>query len=365
MALPDQVFRQTLATFLEPIAELLADPSVSEIMINGPNEVYIERKGRLSLVSHRFPDEDRLMAAVKNIAQFVGRPIDRFHPALDGRLPDGSRIHVLLPPASRKGVVVSIRKFFNDALDLEALLKHGSLTPASASFLHGCVNMGKNILISGGTGSGKTSLLNVLSGMIAPGERMIVIEDATELQLRQPHVLSFETQHADSQGRGALTMRDLFRSAMRLRPDRVVLGEIRGGEAVDVIQAMTSGHAGSMSTIHASTAFDALQRLETLALMGGLDIPQRVLRSQIASAIDVVIQVARLKDGSRRVMTISEVVDLSSEGQYVVSDLFNFVVQSHTPTQISGQLLPEPTHPSFLDDLLLIQDSLPSRLPWQ
>jgi len=345
------LYKNTLKTFLAPIQALLNDPSVSEIMINGPSQIYAERKGKLELTSHRFRDGDALMAAAKNIAQSVNRPLDELHPTLDARLPDGSRVHAVLPPLSRAGVSIAIRKFSRDTLTVKTLIESGSLSSESADFLCGAVNLGKNILVSGGTGSGKTSLLNVLTGMLQEGERILVLEDAAELQPQQPHVVSLETRVADRHGRGEVSIRDLFRSALRMRPDRIIIGEMRGAEALDVIQAMTSGHHGSMSTLHANGEYDALTRLETMALMANVGLPLKALREQVTSAIDLIVQVARLKDGSRRVVSISEVKGLTSEGAYEVMTLFRLNITGREGSRILAQLEAADTPPSFLAEL--------------
>jgi pilus assembly protein CpaF len=323
---PD-IYKRSLAFFLKPISTFLDDASVSEIMVNGTDTIYIERGGVIELTDARFPTQDHLMAAVKNVAQYTGKRIASDTSRFDSRLPDGSRVHVVLPPSSGKKIVVAIRKFSRRKLSLERLLELGSLTEEAKEFLELAVALAKNILASGGTSSGKTSLLNALSGAIPGKERIIVLEDSSELQLSQEHVLYFEAQSADRYGKGAVTIRDLFHSSLRLRPDRIVIGEIRGGEALDMIQAMTSGHSGSMSTLHANNPRDALNRLETMALMSGIEIPLFALRSQVASAVDVIVQACRMPDGSRRVTHISEVMPLSEAGKYEVQDLFVYQAQ--------------------------------------
>ncbi|MEK7690880.1 MAG: ATPase, T2SS/T4P/T4SS family, partial [Bdellovibrionota bacterium] len=262
------VFEDSIETFLGPVTQYLADDTVSEVLINGPNEVFIERKGILEKTDAKFIDEQALQAAVRNIAQFVGRRVDEENPTLDARLPDGSRIHAVLPPCSRKGTTLSIRKFSKSSPTFLDLINKGSITKDGARFLDVCIYLAKNIIISGGTGSGKTTLLNVLGSRIAGNQRLLIIEDASELKIKTEHVVFFETKHADAEGKGAVTMRDLIRSALRLRPDRIVVGEVRGTEALDLITAMNTGHGGSMGTTHANTPYDALVRLETLALMG-------------------------------------------------------------------------------------------------
>jgi pilus assembly protein CpaF len=321
----DAVFQVTLSRFLQPVSEYIQDAAVSEIMINGPHEVYVERAGKIEKTEVSFDDEELLLAAARNIAQYTNKRVTAQTSRFDSRLPDGSRVHVVMPRCSRKGVCISIRKFSRKSFTLEGLVESGSVSPEAKEYIEIIVDLELNTIVSGGTGSGKTSLLNAISAKIPSTERIIVIEDSSELQLQQPHVLSFETAAADRHGQGAVTIRDLFHSALRMRPDRIVIGECRGGEALDLIQAMTSGHGGSMSTLHANTAPDALNRLETMALMSGLDMPLSALRAQVASAIDVVIQLNRLNDGRRVVTEISEVGKLSPEGQYRVTRIFEMV----------------------------------------
>ena len=318
----EEIFEQTILHFLEPVGEFLHDPSVTEIMVNGPGEIYIERRGRLILTQNRFPSEAALMAAVRNILQYVGKRLSVEHPMMDARLPDGSRVHVAVPPCSRKGVLVTIRKFSRQAFDMDFLVSSGCLTELSRDFLKLCLVTEKNLLISGGTSSGKTSLLNVLSEYIPADRRIVVIEESSELQLKQPHVIGLESRSPDRYGRGEVTIRDLFKHSLRMRPDRVIVGECRGGEALDMIQAMTSGHAGSMTTLHADSPGDALHRLETMAMMSNVDIPLSALRAQVASAIHVLVQMMRFSDGSRRVVQISQALPLDVHGRYQVEDLF-------------------------------------------
>ncbi len=326
---PDQLkqgekfYWESLKSFLSPIWKYITDEATSEIMINGPDEIYIEQKGEIRKIDNAFT-EDQLKAAVLNIAQYVGRRVTEEEPYLDARLPDGSRVAILLPPCSRKGIGVAIRKFSKEKLTIEKLLKFGSFTDEMALFLSAAVLLKKNIIISGGTSSGKTSLLNAVSSLIPNGERVITIEDSAELQLDQEHVLPFETKPPDKKGRGQVTIRDLVKASLRMRPDRIVVGEIRGGEAIDLLQAMNTGHSGSMATVHASSPKQALTRLETLSLFSGLDIPMRALREQVASAIDIIIQASRLPDHSRKVTHISEVGPLREDGTYEVNDIFRY-----------------------------------------
>ena len=348
----DAVFVQTLGLYLAPVKEYLDDPSVSEILINGPHEIFVERSGRLHPTDARFEHEDHVFALAKNIAQYVGRTLNWENPLLDARLPGGSRVHITLPPVSRKGLCIAIRKFFRDALTVEKLKEFKTITQDAADFLESCVKTEMNIVCAGGTGSGKTSLLNVLSSMMPGQQRIIVIEDSSELQLQQPHLLNYEVRPPDRYGRGEVTIRDLFRSAMRMRPDRVIIGEVRGGEALDMIQAMVSGHRGSMSTTHSATPRETLARIETLSLMGDIELPLYALRSQLALALDLIVQIARFHDGSRRITHISEVLELDSDGRYQLRDLFLFqTTGKEADGTILGQLEPTGLLPTFSDQI--------------
>ena len=325
-----------LVLFLAPVREYLEDDSVSEILINGPQQIYIERRGKLEEIPARFVSESALRAAAANIAKSVGRMLDEMHPRLDARLPDGSRVHAVIPPLSRVGTIIAIRKFKKDTLTIDKMQEFGSLDESLRKLIRALVLLHKNVIVSGATSSGKTSVLNALSSFIPEGERVLVIEDATELQLQQKHVVPFETRKADKNGQGEVTIRDLIRSALRLRPDRIVIGEIRGGEALDLLQALNTGHAGSMSTIHANSPIDCLRRIETCALLSGIDIPLSALRSQVASAIDAVVHTARLSDGSRKVVSVAEVLPLEG-GDYRVSELRRWKTDSIDPDgHVSG-----------------------------
>lgn len=319
-----------LTLFLQPVAEHLADDDVSEILINGPERVYVERKGRLEEVPARFVSEPALKAAAANIAKSVGRILDEMHPRLDARLPDGSRVHAVIPPLSRLGTVIAIRKFKKDTLTIDRMQAFGSVDERARRLIRALVLLHKNVIVSGATSSGKTSVLNALSSFIPDNERVLVIEDASELQLQQRHVVPFETRKADKNGQGEVTIRDLIHSALRLRPDRIVIGEIRGGEALDLLQALNTGHAGSMSTIHANSSLGALSRIETCALLSGIDIPLSALRAQVASAIGAVVHTARLSDGSRKVVSIAEVLPLE-RGEYRVRELHRWKTASIAP----------------------------------
>ncbi len=350
--IPRHIFANTLKELLLPIGQYLSDDAISEVMINGEQEIYIERGGKLEITDSKFDNPDQLMAAVKNIAQYVGKTIKPEQPRMDARLPDGSRVHVVIPPCSRKGIYMAIRKFSKEKLTIEKLLDYGSISKKGAIFLDQVVKLKKNIIVSGGTGSGKTSLLNVISSMIPARERIIVIEDTTELQLVQPHVINMETQPGDPKGRGKVTIRHLFQSAMRLRPDRIVIGEIRGGEALDVIQAMTSGHGGSMSTTHATYPTDTLHRLETMALMSEVELPHYALKTQIASAIEIIIQTSRFNDGSRKITHISEVLGLDENHNYMMEDIFQFKSSGNDQSgDIKGELEPTGYIPSFVKEV--------------
>jgi pilus assembly protein CpaF len=347
------VFEDSIATFLGPITGFLADDTVSEVMINGPQEIFIERRGVIEKTDARFRDEQALVAAVRNIAQFVGRSIDEDNPVLDARLPDGSRICAVLPPCSRKGTTLSIRKFSKGNPSFVDLINRGSITKEAARFLDVCIFLAKNTIISGGTGSGKTTLLNVLGSRIPNNQRVLIIEDSSELKIQTDHVVFFETKHGDEQGNGAVTIRDLIKAALRLRPDRIVVGEVRGPEALDLISAMNTGHGGSMGTAHANTPYDALVRLETLAMMGDSNVPPAAIRRQIAAAIHIVVQIKRLGDGSRKVTHISEVIpEVDEFGRYQIRDLFRFIQRGRTAEgKIVGELIPVGNLPTFIGEI--------------
>jgi len=322
--IPREVYEETLLQFFAPIRPFLDDPTVSEIMINGPDQIFIERKGRLYKTEARFDSRESLIAVLRNAAQFVGKQIDATRPILEGRLPDGSRIEALIPPVAPEGPFVAIRRFFKETLTMQRLIGFGSLTPDAAEALEAMVVSKLNIVVAGGTGSGKTSMLNALTGYIPEGERVIVIEDSKEVQPQREHVLQLEARPADAKGRGAVTIRDLFRATLRMRPDRLVVGEIRGGEALDLVQAMTSGHGGCLTTLHATYPRDTLSRLETMCMMSDIDMPLLAMRIQVASGINAVVQVGRLRDGSRKVTHITEILGFDLEkGEYVTQDIFS------------------------------------------
>ena len=330
------IFSVTIRHFLAPLAQFLDDPSVSEIMINTPEEIYIEKNGKLVRTDARFDSHESFMAAVNNVLQFTGKRLTTEQPLLDSRLPDGSRVHVILGPLARRGTCMTIRKFAKVMFNADHLTELGSWTPQVMEYIRMCVLGEKNLLVAGGTSSGKTCLLNVLSAFIPDHQRIVVIEDSAELSLQQDHLVSLESRGADRYGRGEVTIRDLFRSGLRLRPDRIIIGECRGGEALEIIQAMTSGHAGSMSTLHADSPLDALNRLETLCMMSKIDLPLYALRAQVTSAIDVVVQMTRFTDGRREVTGVAEVLPLDADGRYAVRDMFTYKLEEDTDR---GQLV--------------------------
>src|SRR5215813_9019716 len=289
-----------------PLEPFLRDETVTEIMVNGPRRIYIERRGKLTKTNAQFVDDQHLLRIIDKIISRIGRRVDEASPMVDARLPDGSRVNAIIPPLAVSGPTVTIRKFRKDPFTMEDLLRFGTLTPKAGQFLEACVRGKLNVLISGGTGSGKTTTLNVLSAAIPDGERIITVEDAAELQLSQEHVITLETRPANIEGKGQVTIRDLVRNTLRMRPDRIIVGECRGPETVDMLQAMNTGHDGSMTTIHSNTPRDCIARMETLVMMAGMDLPAKAIREQIASAVHLVVQQTRLSDGSRKVTSITE-----------------------------------------------------------
>ncbi|MBR0680582.1 CpaF family protein [Roseomonas eburnea] len=315
---------------LGPLAPLLEDETVTDIMVNGPFRVFIEQKGRLTLSNVRFRDGTHLAGIAQRIAAQVGRRIDESSPMVDARLPDGSRVNIIFPPLSLLGPCLSIRKFAKRKIDFQQMVQNGSVAPAMARILEVAARSRLNIIVSGGTGSGKTTMLNALSRLIDPTERIVTCEDAAELQLQQPHVIPLETRPANLEGRGEVTQRDLVKNALRMRPDRIILGECRGAEAFDMLQAMNTGHDGSMSTIHANTTRDAVTRIENMVLMGQTSLPARAIRQQIVSAVDLIVQIERMRDGVRRVTQLTEVCGL--EGEVVVlNDIFQWEYEGEEP----------------------------------
>jgi len=318
-----------------PIQSLLDDPNITEIMVNGPKKVYIEKKGLLERTNIVFEDNLHILRVIDRIVSPLGRHIDADSPMVDARLPDGSRVNAIVPPCAVDGASLTIRKFQKEKLKFAQLIESNSLTQGMADFLRACVLGRLNIIISGGTGSGKTTFLNVLSGFIPEQERIVTIEDAAELQLQQDHVVRLETKLASVEGQGAVSVRELVRNSLRMRPDRIIVGECRGGEALDMLQAMNTGHDGSLTTIHANSPRDALSRLETLVLMAGMDLPLKIVRQQISSAVDVIVQMSRLRDGARKITAISEVAGMEGE-VIVLSDIFKF---NQTGVDAEGKIL--------------------------
>jgi len=333
---------------LGPLEPLLRDETVTEVMVNGPQQVYIEREGRLELTNVTFQNDEHVMKIIQRIIAPIGRRVDESSPMVDARLADGSRVNAIIPPLSLVGPVVTIRKFSATPFTVEDLIRFGTATPEMFEFLEACVRARLNIFVSGGTGSGKTTMLNILSSFIPDDERIVTIEDAAELQLRQEHVVTLEARPANIEGKGAIPIRELVRNALRMRPDRIVVGECRSAEALDMLQAMNTGHDGSMSTGHANSPRDMLARLETMVLMAGMDLPLRAIREQIASAVDLIVHQNRLKDGSRKIVNITEVQGM--EGDVIVmQDIFVFEQTGIVEGKIQGKLRPTGIRPKFVE----------------
>ncbi|MHA6524906.1 CpaF family protein [Tessaracoccus sp. G1721] len=335
---------------LGPIEGLLADPAVTEVMVNGPDKVYVEHAGRLYRSDVTFRDEAHVRQIIDRIVGRIGRRIDESSPLVDARLEDGSRVNAIIPPLAFSGSTLTIRKFSHDALSIPDLVRLDTLSPEIAELLHACVKARLNIIISGGTGTGKTTLLNVVSSFIPDGERIISIEDAVELQLQQDHVVRLESRPPNIEGKGEVSIRELVRNALRMRPDRIIVGEVRGAEALDMLQAMNTGHDGSLSTIHANSPRDALARLETLVLMAGMELPLRAIREQVASSVDLIVQLARLRDGTRRVVAVTEVHGM--EGQTVTLQdvfLFDYSAGLDRDGRFLGHVVPTGVRPQFTD----------------
>jgi pilus assembly protein CpaF len=331
-----------------PLERLLADDSVTEIMVNGPFDIWVERQGRLYETNVRFNDDSHLRRIINKMVAQVGRRIDESSPMVDARLPDGSRVNAIIPPLSLSGPLVTIRKFSRKRLDLQELIKIGTLSEETVDFMQRCIGAQLNCLISGGTGSGKTTLLNAFSAAISDAERIVTIEDAAELQLNQKHVLRLEARPKNIEGAGEIAIRDLVRNSLRMRPDRIIVGEVRGAEALDMLQAMNTGHDGSLSTVHANAPRDALARIETMVLMAGFELPVRAIRHQVASALDLIIHLERLQDGSRRVTSITEVQRMESD-VITLQEIFAFKVDRVTREGIViGNLVPTGLRPTFL-----------------
>jgi len=346
---------------LGPLEPLLRDESITEIMVNGPRQIYIERVGKLELTSVAFQNDDHVMRIIDRIIAPIGRRIDESSPMVDARLTDGSRVNAIIPPLSLVGPVLTVRKFAVSPLTTDDLIRFGTATPEMFDFLDACVRARLNMFVSGGTGSGKTTTLNVLSSFIPNDERIITIEDAAELQLRQEHVVTLEARPPNIEGKGAIPIRELVRNALRMRPDRIIVGECRSGEALDMLQAMNTGHDGSMSTGHANSPRDMLSRLETMVLMAGVDLPLRAIREQVASAVDLIVHQSRLKDGTRRITNITEVQGM--EGDVIVmQDVFVFEQTGVVEGKIQGRLKPTGIRPKFVEKFEVQGINLPPGL---
>ena len=345
--LEEDVFNEAMR--LGPLEELLADDSVTEIMVNGPEKVYVERGGRLELSDCQFSDDESVLAVIERIIAPLGRRCDESQPYVDARLADGSRVNAIIAPLALSGPTITIRKFAKKALTPQDFIRFGTWTQDAADFMRLCVVLRKNIIVAGGTGSGKTTLLNLLSGYIPHNERIVTVEDAAELRLQQPHVVRLEARPPNIEGKGAVPIRDLVKNCLRMRPDRIIVGECRGGEALDMLQAMNTGHDGSLTTVHANSPRDVISRLETMVLMSGMDLPSRAIREQIASAVDIIIHESRMSDGSRKVTAITEVTGLEGS-QIVMQDIFEFVqtgVDAHG--RIIGAMKPTGAIPTWID----------------
>ena len=355
-----RLFEQIAAEILGfgPLQPLLEDDTITEVMVNGPKNVYIERKGKLHRVPVTFENNDHVMRVIDRIVAPLGRRIDESSPYVDARLPDGSRVNAVIPPISLVGPTLTIRKFSKNPITVEQLIQFGSITNEAIQFLKACVEARLNILISGGTGSGKTTLLNIMSGFIPNDERIITIENAAELQLRQEHVVPLESRPPNIEGRGEITIRDLVINSLRMRPERIIVGECRGGETLDMLQAMNTGHDGSMTTAHANSPRDALSRVETMCLMAGMELPVRAIREQVASAIDVICQQERMRDGTRKVTTVTEVSGM--EGDIItMTDIFVFEQTGVEAGKVIGRLRPTGLRPKFIDKIEAAGISLP------
>lgn len=349
VTLREQLFHDILDSLVGfgPLQPLLDDETISEVMVNGPKKVFVERKGKIVKTNITFEDDNAVIRVIEKIIAPLGRRIDADTPTVDARLPDGSRVNAVIPPCAIDGPTITIRKFMKEKLTINQLIEYNSLTKSMAEFIRACVISKLNIVISGGTGSGKTTLLNVLSGFIPEEERIVTIEDAAELKLQQEHVVRLETKPANIEGRFAVPIRELVRNSLRMRPDRIVVGECRGGEALDMLQAMNTGHDGSLTTLHANAPRDALSRLETMCMMAGMDLPVKVIREQIASAIDVIIQQSRLKDGSRKVTAITEVAGMEGD-TIILTDIFKYEQTGVAADgKVIGDLKPTGIRPMF------------------
>jgi len=347
-----RMFEQIAAeiTGFGPISILLDDESITEIMVNGPKNIYVERAGKLHRMPVTFENNEHVMRIIERIVAPLGRRIDESSPYVDARLPDGSRVNAVIPPVSLVGPVLTIRKFSKKPITVEQLIGFGSITAEAVKFLEACVIARQNIIVSGGTGSGKTTLLNILSGFIPPDERILTIENAAELQLRQDHVVTLESRPPNIEGKGQITIRNLVENALRMRPDRIVVGECRGEEALDMLQAMNTGHDGSLTTAHSNSPRDTLARLETMTMMAGMELPVRAIREQISSAVDLIVHQARMRDGTRKVVNITEVSGM--EGEVITTtDLFVFEAMGMENGKVVGRLRPTGLRPKFMDDI--------------
>ncbi len=347
---------------LGPLEILLADPDISEIMVNGPNQIYIERQGKLSLVDTKFLNDDHVLRIIERIVAPLGRRIDESSPMVDARLPDGSRVNAIIRPLSLVGPTITIRKFKEEKLGISDLVRFGSISQQMGDFMEACVEARLNIVVSGGTGSGKTTLLNILSNFIPEDERIITVENAAELQLQQDHVVRLESRPPNVEGTGEITIRDLVINCLRMRPERIIVGECRGGETLDMLQAMNTGHDGSMTTVHANNSRDAISRIETMCMMAGMDIPQRAIREQIVSAIEVIVQQSRFKDGSRKVSSITEVQGMEGDVP-LLQDIFIFEQTGlNEKGKIMGNLRPTGARPKFIEKFESLNIFLPASI---
>ncbi len=356
-----RLFEQIVAEILGfgPLETLLGDESITEIMVNGSQKVYVERQGKIEKTNMAFESDEHLMRIIDRIVSPLGRRIDESSPYVDARLPDGSRVNAIIPPLALNGPTLTIRKFSKVPLTVDDLIRFGSVTPEAVEFLNACVIARLNIIVSGGTGSGKTTFLNVLSGFIPDDERIITVENAAELQLRQEHVVTLESRPPNIEGKGEVTIRDLVVNCLRMRPDRIVVGECRSGEALDMLQAMNTGHDGSLTTAHSNSPRDTLSRLETMCLMAGMDLPVRAIREQIASAVDLIVHQERMRDGSRKVVNITEVQGM--EGDVIVmSDIFSFEQQGMEGGRVIGRLKPTGIRPKFIEQIESANIHLPA-----
>jgi pilus assembly protein CpaF len=344
-----------------PIEPLLADDSVTEIMVNGAKQIYVERSGKLQKTNFVFENDDHAMRIIDRIVAPLGRRVDESSPYVDARLPDGSRVNAIIPPLAINGPTLTIRKFSKTPLTIQNLVEFGSITPEAVEFLRACVIARLNVVVSGGTGSGKTTLLNILSGFIPDDERIVTVENAAELQLRQDHVVTLESRPPNIEGKGEVTIRDLVINCLRMRPDRIVVGECRGGEALDMLQAMNTGHDGSLTTAHANSPRDTLSRLETMCLMSGMELPVRAIREQVAAAVDLIVQQERMRDGTRKVVNVTEVQGM--EGDVIVmQDIFAFEQTGIEGGKVIGRLRPTGIRPKFMDRIEAANIHLPPNI---